>query len=54
MVGAISAFAKANGGTKPKKIIVYRDGVSEEQLKALLEGEVRETQAALDSDMKLI
>ena len=32
MGGAISAFAKANGGTKPKKIIVYRDGVSEGQL----------------------
>lgn len=54
MGGAIGAFARANGGVKPKKIIVYRDGVSEGQLKALLEGEVRETQSALDSDMKLI
>jgi len=54
MSGALKAFERMNGGTKPTKVIVYRDGVSEGQTQALLEGEVSQIKSALLPDCRLV
>lgn len=52
--GGIKAFSRLNSGVSPKKVIIYRDGVSEGQMQAVLEGEVREVLNALGGDVKLV
>lgn len=54
---AVKSFMNHNSQTKPRKVIVYRDGVSEGQINALLEGEIAGIQKALnqfDSGIKLV
>ena len=52
--GATKAFSRLNSGVSPKKVIIYRDGVSEGQMQSVLEGEVREVLNALGGDVKLV
>lgn len=38
-------FESVNGGTRPTKLIIYRDGVSEGQMEALIESEAKPIQS---------
>jgi hypothetical protein len=48
MKGRLELFRKKNGGKLPKKIIVYRDGVSEGQYKLVLDTEYPSMAAAFE------
>ena len=48
---AFDAFYKFSGGAKryPERIIIYREGVGEGQAQALIDQEVPQIKAAIDS-----
>ena len=49
MTESINKFKSINGGIAPKKVIVYRDGVSEHQKQAILKSEVEQIERAIKS-----
>jgi hypothetical protein len=49
MFELLTRFAKKNGGNLPKKIIVYRDGISEGQFESTLDSELRALKDAIMS-----
>ena len=58
VINSIQKFKDANGGTAPDRIVIFRDGVSESQLPAVLSTECGSIKDALDEggfkEMKLI
>jgi hypothetical protein len=49
MFELLTNFAKKNNGNLPKKIIVYRDGISEGQFESALDSELRALKDAIMS-----
>jgi hypothetical protein len=50
----LKAYQEENNGVLPERIIVYRDGVGEGQLKYIYDVEIKEVQVTFSSLKKVV